>query len=241
MTHERLTAYLLRELTEEEAEQFEDQCFAHEKWPADLDAAERELIDAYLGNELGEDRRLRFEKNYLATDARKARVLTAQSLRQVLTRKPTKKEPSKGLWRKSLVLPAVVLLLVAIAIWLVSPAFPFVLGIRDTSIAITLKPGQDEKVGLPFPYDVLKIYLILPEPSPDTVSYRVQWMDAHGVRGDLKGEEGFRGAALLVRIPAAKLREGQYVLKVHEIYRNGTESHVSVNYYFTARKTLDTQ
>ena len=60
MTDEHITAYLLEELTEEEAERFEEQCFTEEKWSEEIDAAEQELIDAYLRNELTHDRRRRF-------------------------------------------------------------------------------------------------------------------------------------------------------------------------------------
>jgi len=72
MTDERITAYLLQELTEEEAERFEEQCFALDEWPSQLESAEQELIDAYLHDGLGKDQRLRFEKNYLTTDVRNA-------------------------------------------------------------------------------------------------------------------------------------------------------------------------
>ena len=73
MTDERITAYLLEELTEQESEQFEEQCFAQDEWPDQLDAAEQELIDAYLRNELTSDRKRRFQERYLTTDARKTR------------------------------------------------------------------------------------------------------------------------------------------------------------------------
>jgi len=56
MTDEHIIAYLLQELNEEEAEHFEEQCFAQEKWPAELDSVEQDLIDAYLRNELSKDR-----------------------------------------------------------------------------------------------------------------------------------------------------------------------------------------
>ncbi len=84
MTDERITAYLLEELTEQESEQFEEQCFAQDEWPDEIDSAEDDLIDAYLRNELTSDRRRRFEGRYLTTDARKARVLAAKTIHQVL-------------------------------------------------------------------------------------------------------------------------------------------------------------
>src|SRR5215217_5272779 len=105
MDDERITAYFLHELSEEEAERFEEECFAREEWPANLEAVERELIDAYLHNELTKERRLRFEEKYLITDTRKARVLTAQSFLKVLCPppKPTFQEKLKTIWQRPLV------------------------------------------------------------------------------------------------------------------------------------------
>src|SRR6185369_17442366 len=95
MTDERITAYLLEELTEQESEQFEEQCFAQNEWSAEIDAAEQELIDAYLQNELTADRKRRFEERYLTTDARKARVLATKSFHGTLC--PAKR---KSKWRE---------------------------------------------------------------------------------------------------------------------------------------------
>src|ERR1044072_9241903 len=97
MTDERITAYLLEELTEQESEQFEEQCFAQDEWPEQLDAAEHELIDAYLRDELASDRKRRFQERYLTTDARKARVLAAKTINEVLCQEA----PAKvTLWEK---------------------------------------------------------------------------------------------------------------------------------------------
>ena len=52
MTDERIIAYLLEELPEDDLERFEDECFAQESWPAQINLVEEDLIDAYLRNEL---------------------------------------------------------------------------------------------------------------------------------------------------------------------------------------------
>jgi anti-sigma factor RsiW len=77
---ERINAYLLGELPEEEAERFEDECFAGENWPGQLNLAEEDLIDEYLRGALTPERRRRFEENYLTTDARVERVRMAAAL-----------------------------------------------------------------------------------------------------------------------------------------------------------------
>lgn len=80
MTDERIIAYLLEELTEEESERFEDECFAQETWPSQLEATEDALIEDYLHGELAAERRLRFERNYLTMPARVERVRLAAAL-----------------------------------------------------------------------------------------------------------------------------------------------------------------
>jgi anti-sigma factor RsiW len=80
ITEERIIAYLLGELPVEEAERFEDECFTGENWPGQLNLAEEDLIDEYLRGTLTPERRLRFEENYLTTDARVERVRMAAAL-----------------------------------------------------------------------------------------------------------------------------------------------------------------
>ncbi|HEV2801846.1 MAG TPA: hypothetical protein VGW12_15325 [Pyrinomonadaceae bacterium] len=80
MTENRILAYLLEELPEEEAERFEEECFAAENWPDEINLIEEDLIDDYLRDELTPERRRRFEHNYLTTAARRERVRMAAAL-----------------------------------------------------------------------------------------------------------------------------------------------------------------
>ena len=80
MTDERIIAYLLKELPEEESEQFEEQCFQQESWPEQINLVEEELIDDYLRGELAPEQRQHFELNYLTTAARQERVSVASIL-----------------------------------------------------------------------------------------------------------------------------------------------------------------
>ena len=105
MTDERIFAYLLGELPEEEAERFEEECFAGEDWPDQIRPAEDDLIDAYLRGELAPEQRQHFEQNYLTTEARVKRVaMAAGLLRYINTRgaeeksAPAREEPT---WIKS--------------------------------------------------------------------------------------------------------------------------------------------
>src|SRR5438270_13569731 len=80
MTGESIIAYLLKELPDEELEQFEDECFEQESWPLQVHLAEEDLVDAYLRDELSRERREHFERNYLTTEARQESVRMAAAL-----------------------------------------------------------------------------------------------------------------------------------------------------------------
>jgi hypothetical protein len=252
MTEERITSYLLQELTEEEAGRFEEQCFAQEEWPAELDSAEQDLIDAYLSNELSKDRRLRFEKNYLTTDARKARVLTAQSFHKVLPspsfQHATFWEKLQVFWRRPLVPQAAVAILVlGISIAVLAPFFMRAgrspqtftrldLAMSSSNRAVGVQP---EKVILPLPADALEIHLKLPEQSTNTAGYRVHWENVSGSLGDL-AIASQDAQSVVVVIPASKLSPGQYVLKLFRI-KDGTEQPGNGSYYFNVEEAARTR
>jgi hypothetical protein len=234
MTDERITAYLLEELTEQESEQFEEQCFAQDEWPAEIAAVEQDLIDAYLRNELTSDRKKRFQERYLTTDARKARVLTAKSFHATLC------PPKVTTWREWLQTffqrPLVPQTIVAVLVVAVGIGIFFIWSGRPkTSTQIELAMSVSERstgtrplrVPIPLNYDVLKISLKLPSPPPDTAGYRVQLQDGNGRVSD-RPIESQDAQSVVVSIPASELKPGQYLLKLSN--NNGLIG----NYFFTA-------
>lgn len=240
MTDERIIAYLLQELTEEEAEHFEEECFAKEKWPDELDSVEQELIDAYLHNELGEERQRRFEEKYLITDVRKARVLTAQTLMQVLPPpKKTFKERLEGLWQRPLV-PQF-----AVAILIVAVLAPILVSLMSAKtytrvdLAMTAPDRgagvQMEKVKLPLSTDGLEMHLKLPEPATSgAAAYRVEWENVSGSLGELKiSSQDNQSVVVIIR--ANQLNPGKYVLKLSKTNPGETEKQMG-NYFFTAEE-----
>lgn len=247
MTDERITAYLLQELTEEEAKRLEEQCFAQEEWPAHLDSVELELIDSYLRNQLSTARRQRFEKNYLTTDARKARVLMAESFLQLLCPAPSLKltfrEKLQAFWQRPLVpQTAVAILILAIGLSLVFALMRGGQSPRTFAHLYVAASSSDRATGvqaatvtLPLSTDALEIHLKLSEQSPDTVGYRVRWENVKGTLGEDLKIESQDAQSVTVIIPADELSPGQYILKLFRTDRGGTER-VSGNYYFTAEE-----
>lgn len=245
MNDERITAYLLQELSEEEAERFEDECFAQEEWPAELDSVEQDLIDAYLRNELTKERQLRFKEKYLITDARKARVLTAQSFLQVICPHPPLKKTLKDRLAAFVQRPLVpqtvaTLLILAVAVpalytWWSSTKIHTKtynhLALNMTSPERGSGP-QMERVFLPLNSDGLEVELKLLEPSLPNTTFRVELEDGGGKPGKLtiKSQDS---KSIVVIIEGDELSPGRYVLKLFKTTQGETEQHMG-NYFFKA-------
>jgi len=234
MTDERITAYLLEELTEQESEQFEEQCFSQDEWPDELDVAEHDLIDAYLRNELTSDRKKRFQERYLTTDARKARVLAAKSFHATLC--PPQPQSKWREWLRVIVqqpfvpqTAVAVLVLVVVVIVILVPRSPQTFTqIELAASASDRATGiQSTTVSVPLSTGALEAHLKLPEPAAGTAAYRVQFENLNGPLGELK-IESHDAQAVVVRIPANRLTPGTYLLKLFN------KDDVIGNYYFTA-------
>jgi methionine-rich copper-binding protein CopC len=250
MTNETIIAYLLEELTEDDLERFEDECFAQESWPTEIELAEEDMIDAYLRNELLPERRQRFEQNYLTTDARHERVSIAAALLRHIddVSKPVSVGPSAELtwagrfhafwnspsWglRAATAIGLVVVFSGALWLLVLRPSPPtfaaLTLSIRSNNRA---EGAQADRIKLPPNAEVLNISLILPQPSPPAERYRVELENDNG---DAKSAEVAEKNAQTVFavVPAAQLARGQYVLKLFAIKPDGTEQRITGSYFF---------
>ena len=75
-----LTNYLLGKLSEEEAVQVEDRAFADAAYRGELEAAEADLIDAYVRGDLTQSDRREFERRFLTSPGRRGKVEFAVAL-----------------------------------------------------------------------------------------------------------------------------------------------------------------
>lgn len=244
MTEERITAYLLDELPQHEAEQFEDECFAQTEWPdLELESAEEDLIQAYINNELSPERRRRFEENYLTTTAREEKLLFARAFLRVVcpAGQPTWTQRLFGRLKSLVCAPrfavprfAVILvtlgLVAALLWWFVSPPKrPQTFAHLNLKISINTRAASDPvpTVKLPLAEDALRITLALPEPAPPGAKYRVQWED---VKGAVKNLDIVKQDpdSISVIIPADELTRGQYTLKLFD----ETDTRVPGDYLF---------
>lgn len=249
MNDERITAYLLKELTEREAEHFEEQCFAQPEWPAsELESAEDDLIEAYVRKELSPARRRRFEKHYLTTTARKDRVLLARSFLRVVCSaeppKPTWMDRVRDFWNSQpLVLKygsvAMVVLILSVALLISWPTKRYVAPQTFAHLNLTIasenrSQGDSttrQKIKLPLGADALRLSLALPEPAPAGAAYSVQWENAKGPLKTL-AIESQDGNSIRVVIPADELVPGRYALKLVRKNQDGTEERLNGSYFF---------
>lgn len=254
MTDERIIAYLLKELPEEEAERFEEQCFEQESWPARISLVEEDLIDEYLRDELQPEQRQHFELNYLTTAARQERVCVASALLRCVDEfhaqplvpvkpvKPTVIERFRAFWSSHLLplrVGAAMAAMAAIVIivggeWYFSP-HTFA---PKTFVALTLNARANNraegapagKVQLPLNADALRITLTLPAGSAAALRHQVELENIYGEKKSLEIDRQ-EAQSVSVVIPAAQLARGQYVLKLFAIKDDGAEQRVD-SYFF---------
>ncbi len=253
MTDEDIIAYLLEELPENDRERFEEECFAQESWPPQINLVEEELIDNYLRAELTPERRVRFEENYLTTEARHERVSIAAALLRhideynaspapvaaVSPEKPTLADRLRAFWRRQTwaLRAATAVALVAIgsgSLWLFrtppAPVFS-TLTLTISSKSNRAEGAQPGTVKLPPNAEGLNVSLLLPQPAPPAARYRVELENDNGEARsvDVAGKDT---QSVIVVIPAAQLAREQYALKLFAIKPDGTEQRINGSYYF---------
>lgn len=254
MTDEGIIAYLLEELPEDARERFEEECFAEDNWPTQISAVEEDLIEDYLRNQLTPERRQRFERHYLTTEARQQRVCMAAALLRhidernalaegaaaALPKEGSKAEPSRTFWRGPnwALRTAAAMGLVAVlagALWFLffrAPAPPtfatLTLTISNSDRAAGPQIGH---IKLPANIDALKISLLLPQQSPPAAHYRVTLENEDG---ENKAVEmiGSEAQSVLVMVPADQLMPGRYMIKIFAVPADGPEQRVNGGYYF---------
>jgi hypothetical protein len=255
MDDERIVAYLLGELPEEESERFEEECyFAGEDWPEEVRAAEHDLVDAYLRKELTPEQRQHFEQNYLISDERLRRVATAAALLSHVKTIGEEKTSEQGYgwpswlggflagwqrqsWGMRAGLAVGVVAVVLGAVWLARTTrtgaprnfATLTLTITDSNRA---EGSRAARVRLPPDADALRVHLRLPDaPAAQTVRYRVELVNEEGAVSSFESV-GQDAEAVTVDVPAARLTRGQYALRLFMVGPDGAERRASGLYNF---------
>jgi hypothetical protein len=252
MNDERIVAYLLGELSEDESEQFEEECFAGEDWPEEVRAAEHNLVDAYLRYELTPEQRQHFERNYLTTEKRLKRVATAAALLghvETLGGEKTSEQKRGGpTWINSFIavwhrqswalhagLAVVVVAVVVGAVWLARSRTNAPRSLATLTLTIAdsnrAEGAQPNRVKLPPGTDALRVYLKLPGEAVGAARYRVELEKEEGDKSPV-GVVGRDDDTITVEIPTDQLKRGEYALRLFAVGPDGAEQRVSGLYFF---------
>jgi hypothetical protein len=253
MTDERIIAYLLEELPEDDLERFEEECFAQESWPVELTLVEEDLIEAYLRNELPAERRRRFEQKYLVTEAGRERVSMAAALlrhvdehhnaaqqhRAVPPPEPTWTERFRALWNRqrrgfSAALALVTITIILGTIWIsrqpTSSPQSFAAVTLTISNSNRADAAQIGKLKLSPETEALKVSLTLPQPQPAELRYRVELDNATGEKKVSK-VIGQNSQSVEVLVPTAQLAREQYAFRLFAIKPDSSEQRISGSYF----------
>jgi hypothetical protein len=85
-----LRQYLLGDLTEEARRRVEQRLLTEPDFLEELLAGEEELVDEYVGDELSDDERLKFERHFLCTKERRQQLSFARALSRYVSKSEAK-------------------------------------------------------------------------------------------------------------------------------------------------------
>lgn len=124
---ERARQYLMGDLSEQEAIEFEDQYFADNELFHEMTGLEDDLLDSYVRGELSQNERQQFEKGYLISPARRVNLEFAKTLTGHLSgaapseaapqRKPLRFFPPVHNWPGRIARAAIALVAIAAFSW----------------------------------------------------------------------------------------------------------------------------
>ena len=243
--------YLLGQLEEADQERIELRLLTDPSFHEEFDTIVDEVTDQYVNNELTDEERERVEKHFLNTPERQRKLEFATELLShadaerggrveratVLERRPGWLELFLGFWRQRSFAHVA---LTAAAVIIVAGLIFYLMSFGDSSreyIAVNLALSNSNRaestapVRVQLPDSGLAMNLTVPEDAKDANAYRVKLLDENRVERDLTIDER-KDQTITVKIPAALLSRGSYVIKLFKVKADGTEEPVRGSYFF---------
>jgi hypothetical protein len=252
--------YLLGELTESERDEAEERLLRDAGVVEELEQAEDELVEGFLGGALAPSERQRFEDHFLASPRHRrqlqaARVVRDHFLAQVAAAGPA---PARGLGPALLAAAAVLVLALAAELWWSRHQTPRPGGPPQASITTTTMPGPEppspsehavvlrlrpgQTMGAPDAArpqatltpasETLRLELILERDDFD--SYQARLSAAEGERWRVEHVRPLRtpeGATVVVEVPVRELGATDYRVRLFG-ERDGHPSPAVASYSF---------
>jgi len=237
-----LREYLLRTVSDKEAEAIEDRYFADSTFFKQLRAAEVELICDYLGGRLNQEQRERFQSRYLQVQTLRELVDEVRSRRDVL-RRSIRNRMSQVALVGALGCAAVVGFAI---VWhnraktAATPAPIASVERRPEPISLVLSPGVTKGGGSSTPILTLSnssqnVSLVAELPGQSSAAIytaRVLNVDLEGLHREIWVASGLKSTltdgvqSVIVELPSASISSGDYILKLETKSSRTTEAYV---------------
>jgi hypothetical protein len=239
--------YLLGQLDEAEQERIELQLLTDPSFGEEFDTVVDELTDQYVRNELTGEERKRADKYFLNTPVRRQKLQFATELLSrasaergerviVEPAAPSLLEQFRAFWRRPSYAhvglgAALVLVVAGLVFFLLSFGNSSEYTALNVPLSSSDRADSTAPVSAPLAGAGLELNLPIPEPAKDARDFRLKLVDENGVERDLTLAER-TDQTIKVRIPAAWLRRGSYVIQLSRVKPDGSTERVRGSYNF---------
>lgn len=245
---ESIVRYLFREMAEEELTAMEQRIENDTSVFELVASVEDDLIMQYVRGTMDQDFRLRFEKVYLTTPERRARIEAARTLRAAVREVAVarhRQHPKLSFLASAKMQIVLAVLLVAMGfttwIWWRSGSFVTKPDATPTQISLTLEPGRNrsgsvepgvKQFVLSPGIREVRFYLRVPE-FKDYESYQVI-VGTPERPGIFRGPAKLQGATMSVVVPANLLTVGDYTLELQGVVPYSSPQPIATYYFRSA-------
>lgn len=217
-TPQTLTQYLLGSLPEEQAEALENDLFDDDALFEQMEAAEDELIEAYLACELSGHDRARFEARFLVSERGRKKVAFARALHEKVSAEAPAPEAAPSMWArfKRVLWPDVPVRRVVSAVVAAAAVFVVAFYVVRAPGPVTVYPvdvrGTSEQVVASPARGALRLRLMV-DPAERFTDYEILVRRVGEIVLDAAGTRG-PSEPISLEIPAELIEPGAYVIEL---------------------------
>jgi hypothetical protein len=240
---QQIIRYLLHEAGEEELSMMEERLLSDVSFFDLVASIEDEMIMQYVRGEMEPDLKQRFEKSYLASPERRARIESARQLRTAVHTVAATRALERSKKRIFFPLPvriaftAAALAVVVWWVWWKTPATQIKTGGTEVAMSVTLQPTRNRSAegnaGAQFGIaaDIQEIHFFLARKQVQADQRYQVILGTPERPGIFSGTARVENGTVAVTVPAKLLAPGDYTLELQSIAADGSRQPLTT-YYF---------